>query len=257
MGVSQISRDRRVIIKKAQAEEKKKMGICIHCFEKSVEGKRMCDKHLKKANEKCKDLIAKRKNIKKDYSGVEAEIVESIDDLIYEREPKFSLKTLQLLEGFKKLWKERVEAYKEDTRVIIRRERSNAWSRSKKFKAYLKEYNKRPEVKERIREYQNRPEIREKIRKASKKYRNRPEIKERLEEYRNRPEIKAKRIIYEKQYYLDNAEKKREYGRKYHEEHRELMNKVANKYYQDHKEEIRERNRKYYYKKREAKVVIL
>ena len=72
----------------------------------------------------------------------------------------------------------------------------------------IKEYRKRPEVKEQRKEYYQRPEVKEQI----KEHRQRPEVKEHRREYCQRPEVKEQK----KEYYQrpEVKEHRREFERK-------------------------------------------
>lgn len=61
---------------------------------------------------------------------------------------------------------------------------------------YMREYYKRPEVKERVRKYQRKyrllPEVKERRRGYQRKYRQRPEIRKRRNEHMRSPEVRKR-----------------------------------------------------------------
>jgi len=73
-----------------------------------------------------------------------------------------------------------------------------------KHKAYMKEYNSRPEIIEKNKQYRRSPQEKERRNKYQREYRMRPEVKERYRlfnrRYRERPEVKKKYIEYQKKY---------------------------------------------------------
>jgi hypothetical protein len=78
-------------------------------------------------------------------------------------------------------------------------------------KEYMKEYSKRPEVKERRIEYYNRPEIKQR----KKEYNQLPEVKERNREYSKRPEVKERHKEYNKRPEVKERNKEQK-KRRYH-----------------------------------------
>ena len=70
------------------------------------------------------------------------------------------------------------------------------------IRGLVREYLRRPEVRERKRDHLRRPEVQERYREYQRKYRQRPEIKEHnreyRREYRQRPEVKEYRREYDK-----------------------------------------------------------
>lgn len=82
---------------------------------------------------------------------------------------------------------------------------SNECKRTKKI-LYLREYNKRPEVRERdrqrirVRENLQRPEVKERQKEYDKKFNQRPEVKARKKEKRQSPEFRALEREWAKKY---------------------------------------------------------
>ena len=79
--------------------------------------------------------------------------------------------------------------------------------RSKEYRRkYMREYRKRPGVKERESEYHRewaqRPKVREKIRQRKRKYNQLPEVKEKKREWAERPENKERKRRYDRERYL-------------------------------------------------------
>ncbi len=85
-------------------------------------------------------------------------------------------------------------------------------------KEYLKEYHKRPEVREKIKEYNRKPEAKEKTR----EYFKRPEVREKIREYNKRPYVRKKHIDYIERQLRENKEYKikiLKYARNYYKLH--------------------------------------
>jgi len=84
--------------------------------------------------------------------------------------------------------------YCEICRIIANNKNSKKYNNSEKFKQYIKEYHKRPDVIERLKiyrkEYHKRPDVIERLKIYIKEYRQRPEVIEKLKIYNQLPHIR-------------------------------------------------------------------
>jgi len=94
-----------------------------------------------------------------------------------------------------------LQKYHKSCRVIVKKNYINEYMKNyykkpevkEKRKIYYNSYRQRPEYREKVSNYLQRPEVKQKRKKYQKEYFLRPEVKQKLREYNQRPEVKQKK----------------------------------------------------------------
>lgn len=135
----------------------------------------------------------------------------------------------------------------ETIKKITERLPSSELIKKEYMRRYKREWNKanREYILAWVREYRKRPEVKERIKEQAKIYReaHREQIRERQKEYYQRPEVQERTKKRKKQYRIENRERFAEYRIKRRQNHPELY------------EREKEQARKFYYKNRRVILV--
>lgn len=119
------------------------------------------------------------------------------------------------------------EQEKNRERSPERREKDKKRKKSEHYKAWLREYNQRPEIKDKSKEYRARPEVKERTRKNARERYKKPEVRakkaERGRAYAKRPEVRARQRQRWKERYASDPEFRANHIRKYNDRRAKIM----------------------------------